>query len=212
MSAPVAVPPWILPDAWRSLTPPAIVLQLGEMPRAPEKLIAATRAVMVTVAPRYAPRPDGSTECNIALSDISQILNAPLPHVFDLGDGFGKRELRANDVVDGLRRSKFDGWQAAGKGSSIGDSFAVITRASLGLPTVAVWKNLSVVKDAKGKPLCDAQGRIRYHSGHVVYVVPTPPGAVGVYVTGAGAKCVQECPIVQAFGDLLPQVEFYGHD
>lgn len=209
------IPPWILDDAWRDLTPPAIVLKLGST-RSPENLLAASRSLFVTTARRYQSDASG-TKCNIYLSDVLQILAAPIPHRFDLGDRLGFRELRANDIVDGLRASKFDGWNSlesiySGSGGVvILDNIARI-RAAQGLPTIAVWKNTAPMTDASGRILKDAFGRIRYHSGHVVLVVPSPPGKVGVYVTGAGMHCVDQCPIAQAFGPYLQHVEYFVHE
>lgn len=77
------VPPWVLDDAWRDLTPPAYVLKLGALPRAPEKILSATVSICVTEAKRYQPDASG-TKCNIALADLAQIVAAPIPHWFDL--------------------------------------------------------------------------------------------------------------------------------
>lgn len=180
-------PAWIVEDQWRPLSPPAEIRQLGDLPRSPERLLAATRALHVLTAKRYRPTPT-QTWCNIFLADICGILRAPLPHWFDLGDGQSRRELKANDIVNGLRRRRFPGWSMVG---TMASQLAVRNLAAVGLPVVAVWKNPGA------------------GSGHVVIVVPTPEGKRGVYVTGAGRHCVQECPIAEAFGRYLDQVEFY---
>jgi hypothetical protein len=44
----------------------------------------------------------------------------------------------------------------------------------------------------------------------VTPVVPTPAGKTGVYVSGAGRYCVEECPLAQAYGSHTPEVEFFG--
>jgi hypothetical protein len=181
------IPLWIVPEQYRELNPPAEVRVLATV-RSAANLLAASRSLFVTSAPRYAPLPDGRTWCNVFASDLAAILQAPLPHRFDLGDGQGTRELRANDMADGLRRNVFPGWSRV----LVGDA---ANRAALGLPTVAIWRN--------PRPA---------GAGHVVFVVPTPPGRTGIYVTGAGRACVDQCPIAQAFGGLVPQVEVYGHD
>jgi len=182
------IPLWIVPEQWRELTPPAHVRALGDE-RSAANLLAASRSLFVLTAPRY--QPDAKrTWCNIYLADLADILNAPIPHVFDLHDQQGKRELRANDIVDGLRRNVFPGWSRV-----IPAKLGTLTppeRATQGLPTVATWRN------PKG-------------SGHVVFVVPTPPGKTGIYVTGAGRTCVDQCPIAQAFGSHVAEVEFWGH-
>lgn len=203
----IATPPWILDDAWRPLNPPAEILLLGEMPRAPEKLLACTRALHVTVSRRYQPDASG-TKCNINTSDVMQIMNAPLPHVFDLGDGRGSRELTANDTMDGLRALKFPGWSKIG---TMASADAVIAWVATGKPAVAVWKNPQPRTDSRGRALT-VNGRIVYRSGHINPVVPTPAGKGGVHVTGAGGHCVQECPIEFSFGQYTSQVEFYGHE
>lgn len=184
----MSAPAWVVDEQWRELKPPAEVLRLGEAPRAPEKLLAATRALQVKIAKRY--QPVTVTWCNIYLADVMQILRAPLPHWYDLQDGKGRREMRANDIVDGARARKFPGWESLGVLAS--GQLAASNHAALGLPTFAAWKNPS------GGP------------GHVTPVVPTPAGEHGVYVSGAGRQCVEECPIAQAFGKYTPEVEFFG--
>lgn len=203
-----ATPPWILDQPWLALTPPAEVLVLGELPRAPEKILAATRALHVTTARRYQPDIKGGTKCNVALSDGCQILNAPLPHVFDIGDGQGKRELRANDIVDGLRALAFPGWSKLGTTAS---ESAVVANAGMGKPTIATWRNWQLQRVAQGA-VVTVNGRKTYRPGHVVFVVPTPAGQSGIYVTGAGAHCIEECPIAMAFGPYLSEVEFWSHE
>lgn len=178
------VPAWISPQQWQALNPPAEVLQLGEMPRAPDVLLQATRVLKVKEARRYSPvrAQNGSliTWCNIYLSDVLAILAAPIPHLWE------DHELRANDIVDDLRAGALPGWNV-----SLG-ALGAAAAAGQGLPTIAVWKN------PKGP-------------GHVMIVVPTPEGKDGVYVTGAGATCAEECPLAASFGPHASEVEFYGH-
>jgi hypothetical protein len=200
-------PIWIVNDQAVPLNPPAEILKLGEMPRTPEKILAATRALCVTTAKRYQPD-DNHTWCNVNTSDYCQIIRAPLPHVFDLQDGQGRRELRANDIVDGLRALKFQGWSKLG---TLASAEAVVAWVAQGKPAVATWKNLTPKKDSAGRVLT-VNGRIQYRSGHINPVVPTPAGKSGVHVTGAGAHCVQECPIEFSFGQYVREVEFWGHE
>jgi hypothetical protein len=201
-----ATPPWLLDQPWQALTPPAEVLVLGELPRAPEKYLRATRALHVTTSRRYQPDVSG-TKCNVFLSDGCQLLNAPLPHVFDIGDGQGKRELRANDIIDGLRALAFPGWSKLG---TVASEAAIIANANAGVPTIATWRNWQPSRTAQGA-IVTLNGRTVYRPGHVVFVVPTPAGQHGIFVTGAGASCLQECPIAMAFGKYLPDVEFWSH-
>lgn len=205
-------PAWIVEDAWRDLHPPAEVLVLGELPRTPEKLLGLTRALCVPTAKRYQPvrDPNGvtiSTECNIFAGDACQIARAPLPHWYDLGDGRGRREMTANDYVDGLRDLKFPGWSKLG---TVASAAAVATWASEGKLAVAVWKNLTPRTDREGRVLT-LNGRPVLRSGHITVIVPTPAGHGGVYTTGAGANCVQEVPLQFAFGHYVGEVEFFGH-
>lgn len=180
------VPIWVTPEQWKPLNPPAIVMKLGDM-RSPENLLAASRALKVTEARRYLPD-EKRTWCNIYAADVCNILKAPLPHDWDLEDGLGRREMRANDIYDGLKKGKFPGWAMVG---TIASESAILNLATVGVPQVAVWRN------PKGP-------------GHIVLIVPTPKGKTGIYVTGAGRKCVQECPLSAAFPPaLIPAVDFY---
>lgn len=181
---PLAIAAWILADQSKPLNPPPEVRALGDI-RSADNLLAASRALLVTLAKRY--RPTVYTWCNVFLADVLAILRAPLPHVFDLGDGHGLRELRANDIVDGLRAGKFPGW------SAVLSRLEPSNRAALGLVTIAVWKNTT------------PGGH-----GHVALVVPTPAGKSGIYVTAAGRTCADQCPIGNQFGTL--PVEFYGYE
>lgn len=206
-------PAWIDANQGRELHPPAEVLKLGELPRAPEKLLAVTRALCVLTALRYQPvrGPDGTvsaTFCNVNTSDAMQILRAPLPHVYDLGDGRGAVELTANDTIDGLQALKFAGWSMLG---TVASSPAVVAWVAEGRPAVATWRNRTPKRDSAGRALT-VNGRVQYRSGHINPVVPTPAGRSGVYVTGAGASCVQECPIQFSFGHFVSEVVFWGHE
>lgn len=184
---------WIIDQQWTSLNPPAEVRALGSLPRSPEKLLAASRVLRVKLSRRY--QPTKVTWCNIYVSDVLDILDAPLPHWFD-PDGEGPLpafEERANMMADGLAAGDFPGWAPVGRMLEASTrEQAVVNRAAAGLPTVAVWRN------PKG-------------TGHIVLVVPTPVGEHGIYVTGAGRVCVEQCPIAKAFGQYLPDVAFYGH-
>jgi hypothetical protein len=176
------VPLWIAPNQGAVLNPPAEVLAVTVDPKAPDRLAAAVAALHVTEAKRYQPSEiDGKrvTWCNIFTADVCQLLAAPLPHVFDLSDGKGKRELRANDVFDGLSANKFPGWAKTG---TIASALAVKNLAMVGVPQVAVWKNLP------GKP------------GHIVLVIPSRDARV--WVAGAGGHCSSGCPIEDQFGKL----------
>jgi len=185
-------------------------MRLGELPRAPEKLLLASRSLRVTDAKRYRPLP-AATWCNIYLADVCDILQAPIPHLFD-PDGAGpipEMELRANHIVDGLRAKRFNGWFKIGTMASIS---AAITLANEGHPVVATWANPNPVKDAKGKQKRDRNGLPVFHAGHVVLLVPTPEGKRGAFATGAGRRCVEQCPIAEAFGLVLSQVELWHHE
>lgn len=188
---PSPIPAWIVPEQWRELKPPPEVLDLSKGPRSAEKLLEISEALCVTRAARY--RPEGrKTWCNIYLADVCALLRAPLPHVFDLRDGKGERELRANDIAWGLEQKRFPKWQAIGTVASTGSICAL---AEEGRPVVAVWH--SGDSDLPG---------------HVVLCVPALPGRGGIYVTGAGRNAIERQPISWAFsGATLPKVQFYTH-
>lgn len=180
------VPIWVDANQGRVLNPPAEVMKIGDS-RSAEALQAAADALHVTEAKRYAPA--GVTFCNIFAADWCQILKAPLPHVFDLSDGKGARELRANDIFDGLKGQKFPGWSVTG---SVASSLAVRNLAAVGIPQVAVWKN-----------------PINGHPGHIVGVIKSRDDRV--WVVGAGAHCSNGCPIEDQFGPYLKDVLFAAY-
>lgn len=187
------VPFWINPNQGVELSPPAEVLKLGDQ-RSAENLIAAGLALHVTEAKRY--QPAGVTYCNILGADWCQILKAPLPHRFDLGDGRGMREMRANDIFDGLKAFKFPGWSETG---TIASALAVKNLAAVGVPQVGVWKN----------PKLNAPG-------HIVGIIPKPkgkvdrPGTSGIWCVAAGSHCSDGCPIEDQFGELLKATHFFS--
>jgi hypothetical protein len=102
---------------------------------------------------------------------------------------------------------KFPGWSKLG---TIASAAAVVEWVAQGRPAVATWKNTTPRVDSVGRVLT-VNGRVQYRSGHINPVVPTPAGHGGVYVTGAGAHCVQECPIQFSFGSYVNAVEFWGY-
>lgn len=188
-------PIWVNPNQGVVLNPPAEVMRLGDQ-RSAENLIAAALALHVEEAKRY--QPTVVTFCNIFAADWCQILKAPLPHVFDLGDGKGKREVRANDLFDALsaKPSKFPGWTETG---TIASALAVKNLAAVGIPQVAIWKN-----------------PIPGHPGHIVGIIPKPPGKIdkpgfsGIWCAAAGAHCSNGCPIEEQYGHLLNSTKFFA--
>jgi hypothetical protein len=204
------IPPWVHSDLARELDPPAEVMRLSET-RSPEATLLITRALLglgmpspktlliggvipdAMLPPRYRPA-DVGTKCNFFTTDAMQLLRAPLPHRWrPVADG-PLQWMSANDMAMGLRLNLYPGWYRV-EPAKLGQ-LDVVERAAAGLPTVAVWHN------PLPKPA----------SGHIVVVVPTPPGKTGIYVTGAGRHCVDQCPIAQAFGPHVKEVEFYGHE
>lgn len=186
----MSVPTWIDPRQYMELRPPADLLETGKLrTRLAIKLVAGS--LMVSTAKRYASFRNAAgilvTWCNVYLADVLAILGCPIPHWFDLGDGRGKREMRANDIVIGLRAGRFDGW------SSLGNETEAVAWAGAGKPAVAVWLN------PKGP-------------GHVGLVVATPEGQHGAWIYAAGKTCVEDCAIDKSFGSHTNEVEFYGHD
>lgn len=69
------------------------------------------------------------------------------------------------------------------------DSETARARAQLGYPTVAAWPN-----PKHDKP------------GHVALVVPAPQGAVGLYVSAAGAENFLRAPLGRSFGINKPDM------
>lgn len=120
---------WINPNQGIALTPPAIVMALGDT-RSAENLEAAGHALEVTTAARYAP--GEHTFCNIFTSDWTSILKAPLLHLL------GGKEMRANDMQDALNDGRYTGWSKTG---TMASALAVRNLAAVGVPQVAVWKN-----------------------------------------------------------------------
>lgn len=187
------VPAWVIEQQWKALDPPAEIRALGDQ-RSASNLLAATRALTVLEAKRYRPQtfPQRVTWCNIFAADACGILKAPLPHLFD-PDGSGplpEKEMRANDIAETLSKNGFPGWQLTG---TVASSLAVSNAAAVGLVSVGVWRNPA------GGP------------GHIVVVVPAPVNRTGVFVTGAGGRCVEECPIADAFGSKVQEVKFYTY-
>lgn len=179
------IPTWIVPEQWRPLKPPPDVEALGRGPRSGSALLGVTRALCVTQAKRYEPD-EKRTWCNVYAVDALEILRAPL-----------ERERTVNELVAGLRKSRYPGWLPLAGENWAADGKMILSlsnRAACGLPTVATWLNL--------------QGH-----GHIAIVVPTPTdGHSGLYVTCAGRDRLQEAPIAHAFGFALTRLQFWGHD
>lgn len=184
-------PVWIIEQQWRALDPPAEIRKLGELPRSAEKLLEASRVLLVKSAKRY--QPTKLTFCNIYMADVLQILNARIDHLWDPDGDRGPlpaHETTANEIVLNLRASKYPGWEALGVLAS--GQLSAANYAALGLPAIAIWKNPSGA------------------SGHVMLVVPAPAGKSGLYLTGAGRFCHEQCTLAEGFGGYAPQVEFFG--
>lgn len=205
------IPPWVVDDLARELNPPAHVLKLGQV-RSAENTLAITRALLGNdghsyafrgvavpdsrIPPRYRPA-DVGTKCNFFVSDVAQIHRAPLPHRWRITPDGKLQWMSANDMATALRGGLYPGWSRIEPAEQ--PRLARNSRLVQGLPTVATWFNPA--KRADGSPA----------SGHIVWVVATPPGKQGIYVTGAGRTCVDQCPISQAFGSHVDEVEFWSH-
>ena len=72
------------------------------------------------------------------------------------------------------------------------DSETARQRAALGYPTVASWRN---PKDSL--------------PGHIALLVPPPQGAIGIYVTAAGAENFVRAPVGRSFG--VNQPDYFTH-
>lgn len=204
------IPLWVVDDLSLTLDPPAHVRVLADQ-RSAENTLAITRALfgLVVTQPngqridnsivpkRYRPNAT-QTFCNIFVSDAAQLHGAPLPHRWRITPGGDLQWMSANDMVKALRLDLYPGWSRIVP-ARLG-TLDVVERAALGLPTVATWFNPARRADGSNA------------SGHIVWVVATPPGRTGIYVTGAGRTCVDQCPIAQAFGSHVNEVEFWGHE
>jgi hypothetical protein len=219
-------PAWIPDDLALEVTPPAHVMRLSEV-RSAENTLALSRALLGkvtitatqdgrwhswptesgdkfgdrgTVPDLWIPRryrPDSfGTKCNIFDSDLAQLHNAPLPHRWRTTPGGKLQWMSANDMITALRADLYPGWSLVSPSNIT--RLAPVERAAMGLPTIATLFNSKRRADGTLEP------------GHVVWVVATPPGKTGIYVTGAGRTCVDQCPIAQAFGPHVNEVEFYG--
>lgn len=178
-------PSWVVPEAWKPLTPPPEVMALGAT-RSPENLRAAGDAICVKVAARYQPR-DGMTFCNIAASDICQILAAPLPHIV------AGKERTINVTIDSLRKGLEPGWSRVPASQGLDSMLHASNLAQVGCPVIAVWPNPA-------------------GHGHIVVLMPRKPGqTTGINCTGAGRTCLEQQDISLAFGSLIRTVEFYTH-
>lgn len=186
---PVTTPAWITAEQWAPLKPPANVLALGAT-RSSTNLLAAVAALHVTTAQRYAPDLT-HTWCNVYASDLLGILRAPLPRIV------AGRELTINEVIGGLRGRDFvfrDWTRLAGAGwASDAKTLArLFDLADAGMPTIATYQNPT-------------------GHGHIAVLVPGHDRAHGIFVSCAGRICLERGPIAQAFGAVLPQLEFWGH-
>jgi hypothetical protein len=223
-------PAWIPDDLALEVSPPAHVMRLSEV-RSAENTLALSRALLgiveitesgwnvdagyaraaitaghqiygrpipdLSIPRRYRPDSNG-TKCNIFDSDLAQLHNAPLPHRWRTTPGGKLQWMSANDMITALRADLYPGWSLVSPSNIT--RLAPVERAAMGLPTIAVWFNAKRRADGSLEP------------GHVVWVVATPPGKSGLYVTGAGRTCVDQCPIAQAFGSHVNEVEFYGYE
>lgn len=201
-------PAWIPDDLALEVTPPAHVMKLSEV-RSAENTLELARTLLGHVPGRrvrgivpddliprrYRPDSNG-TKCNVLASDLAQLHNAPLPHRWRTTPGGKLQWMSANDMITALRADLYPGWSLVSPAKLSTQN--PVERAAMGLPTIAVWFNAKRRADGSLEP------------GHVVWVVATPPGKTGLYVTGAGRTCVDQCPIAQAFGSHVNEVEFYG--
>jgi hypothetical protein len=207
------VPSWIVADPARRLIFPLGVRLLGKLPRSSTKLQSALEALFVTQATRYAPNHLGLDEtwCNLFVSDFLDLYcDEAIPHFFDPGDGKGKRYITANDMFDLLSRGHLSEFFEVG---SVASASAVNALVAEGRCVVAVWKNEQPKKDSQGRALI-VNGHVQLKPGHVAICARRAKDAreskFGIYVTGAGGKCVQGQPLEASFGAAAADVRFYA--
>lgn len=204
------VPSWIVADPARRLIFPLGVRTLGKLPRSSTKLQAALEALFVTVAERYRPNQLG-TWCNLFVSDfLGLYCDEAIPHFFDPGDGKGKRYITANDMFDLLSSGRLSEFFGVG---SVSSASAVNALVAEGRCVVAVWKNEQPKKDSQGRALI-VNGHVQLKPGHVAICARRAKDAreskFGIYVTGAGGKCVQGAALEDSFGGHAADVRFYA--
>ncbi len=177
------------PHAWEEVTP-SLIITLDK--RSPENYIAAAKQFEVETNPRYVrghanPGVGKETYCNIYLWDVTKAMSCEVAHWVDPATGvevpMGKGvELSANGVCDWFTTHAMEfGWMQCGKQKAT-------LRASLGLPTVVLWKNTGGI-------------------GHVAMVLP---GLDFVHIAQAGASNFFDGNLTKSFGNL--PVIFFTHD
>lgn len=176
--------------AWEEVVPD---LKVSLSDRSPANYLAAVKQFEVETNPRYErghanPGVGKETYCNIFLWDVTVAMSCEVAHWVDPATGVevpkGKgMELSANGVCDwfATHALKF-GWMQCGKAKAM-------ERASMGLPTVVLWKNPGGI-------------------GHVAVVLP---GADFCHIAQAGANNFFDKDLSKGFGGITSLL-FYTHD
>lgn len=179
------------PSAWVEVTPDATN---GPDNRSAVNYTLMCKQFEVATNPRYVAGHDGNpangreTYCNIFLWDCTKALSCEVPHWVDPSTGvevpMGKgKEQSANTVVDWFVQHGLDfDWMACSRKKAM-------SRATLGYPTVVLWKNPGGI-------------------GHVAMVLP---GVDFTHIAQAGGTNFFDDRLEKGFGNLGPLL-FYTHD
>ena len=153
----------------------------------------------VSTNSRYARCSDGRTWCNIYATDVTNGLNAIIPHWVKSGGvpassgASGAWEMNANATYNWLRD------YGASYGWTKVSAQEAQARANAGYPTVAVWKNSS-------------------GSGHIAIVRPEGNGYTysssrGPVIAQAGARCMNYANVIDGFGSSrMSAIVYYTHN
>ena len=179
------------PKAWIEVVPDFIN---NEGQRSAESYIKAAKQFEVETNPRYVkghdndPKNGEETYCNIYLWDVTKAMGVEVPHWVDMATGvevpLGKgRELNANGVVDWfVTHGMSFQWMQCSK-------MKAQLRASLGYPSVVLWKNPGGI-------------------GHVGIVLP---GTDFTHIAQAGSVNFFDGDLRKGFGSVSPLL-FFTHD
>lgn len=186
---------WLDVQPWLPVTPP---FSAGSSHRSPELLEQVVAQFRLDRPGRYTPRDvsgDGKDEtfCNVFVSDATQALGCPIPHVGlrsitckacgAVAPGWGERrvlETRAWLIYEGPRH----GWEKLPDGH--------VAQAMADTGQVAVTLH---------------QGATAAH-GHIALLVPSR-GQPGVWIAQAGRSVFPRGTLESGFGAL--PVEYWGH-